>query len=521
MMIGKYTVVSKNTETGEESIKHEQNNLITDYGMNYFAQGSRTTTANAEWSVKDCGVWLKDFPDPSVTQVELPLDYVTGLLQNDIRTKFVFNYGNNPSESGNITFDDGKVCYIETTYTYTFDQGAIVGDMYGAYIGCADTYGTQTYINYSDPRMYPWMYDLKRSGGTYIYDHCFSIFSALKFKDAAGLPILLSVAPIEQIFIRYTLRRYLPKYVPPKVFNFETEAGTSHKCIIEPTYWDEDYNGYWSTYSSRNAFTKFKTTYADKYQSLTLYNPSGGSYSYPHNNDTISITVLPYTNYSYKQNIRYSFGINNYNQAIAKIDFFNSMGAMRATFTPPVPKNNTLATSFEMGWGWGREEDLITNFRSILFVNPNFATDLTGWVIPEVTSLINYTQNGKTAISLRTKNKTEVISQTLNLSAEILENRRVTLQYQTEGNLASLFSIKLDYLDSEGVSLATDTIDTSKEVITDINLTKYLQRDVPVAAITAQSVIVSYTLKTNNTDSAFISLTGTRMLLNNLTPIIG
>ena len=521
MIVGKYTVMSRNSETGEEVVRHVQDNLITDYGMNYFGSDAKTKTANAEWSLKDCGVWLKDFPDPTIQLEELRLDYLTGLLETEIRTKFVYNYNRNPYESGNITFDDGKVCYIETTYTYAFDQGAIVGDMYGAYIGCVDNYGTQAYINHSDPRMYPWLYAPNKVGATYIYDQVFSIFSALKFKDAEGLPKFLPVQPIEQIFINYTLRRYLPKYVPPKVFNFETEAGTSHICKIEPTYWDTDYYGYWNTYSYRNAFTKFKTSYADKYQSLTLYNPAGAGVSYPHTNDYMGISAVPYIPYSYKQNIIYSLSISCYNQPISKIDFYNSMGAMRATFTPPIPKDNTLATSFTMGWGWGRQEDLITNFVPIYLTNPKFTPDLTGWTIPEITSLITYNQREQTSVSLRVKDKVESLSQVLDVSQQILEDRRVTVQYKSEGNLASLDSIELEYLTAEDVSLVKDLVDTSGNNVSDNTYTKFIQRDVPVAGITAQKIKITLTLKTTNSDNAFISVTDVRLLLNNITPIRG
>lgn len=521
MITGKYAVVSKNIITGEEVVKHTQDNLITDYGMNYFGDGSKTKTANQAWSLKDCGVWLKDFADPTEKLEELRLDYLTGLLQNDIRTKFVYDHNSTPVESNNVLYDDGKVCYIETTNTYTFDQGAIVGDMYGAYIGCVDDYGTQAYINYNDQRMYPWLYSPNRTGATYIYDRVFSIFSALKFRDASGAPKVIPVEPIEQIFIKYTLRRYLPKYVAPKVFNFETEAGTTHSCKIEPTYWDNNYNGFWSSSSYRNAFSKFKTTYADKYEGVTVYNVAGTGSSYPQNNNNMGISVQTYIPYSYKQNIVYNLGIECYNQPIAKIDFYNSMGAMRATFTPPVPKNNTLATTFTLGWGWGREEDLITNFTEIPFINSDFNTDLSDWSLSETSPLIHYTEHEKSVVSLRVKNTIETLSQTLDVSSQILENRRITVQYKTEGSFSTLFNIVLTYLDSEDSVLIQDIVSTSSDNISNINDVKFIQKDVPLLGITAQKIKVTFTLKTNNTENAFISLTDLRFLLNNVTPIKG
>lgn len=528
MIVGKYTVMSRNTLTGEETVKHEQENLITDYGLNYFAEGSRTKTANASWELKDCGVWLKEFPEPSVLLEELPLKYLTGLLDSDIRTHFVYNHNTTPTSAySDVKYDDGEVCYTEATLTYTFNQGAIVGDMHGVYLGCVDAYGPNGYINYNDGRMYPWLYNKNSGGATYIYDHAFSIFSAIKFKDAEGLNTVIPVVPVEQIFIKYTLRRYLPKYVPPRKFNFTTEAGTSHVCTIEPRYWDANYNGsYYDNYNygdgtKRSAFSKFRTHNSETSQAVGIYTTDSSGTTATNGTGNISITTKGYTNYSYKQDVTYYLNIHYYNKPIKFIDFYNTMGSVRATFEPPLPKDNTLATTFDLGWGWGREEDLVTNFERVTVVNKDFETNLTGWTLEESSPLIHYVQSTVPSVSLRAKNKQAKISQVLDVSQTIIENRRVTCKFKLEGVSASLANITFTYLTTEDVVLATDVVNTSTTAITNIKTPQYIQRNVPVEAITAQKIKVTLNLSTNNSDSSYISVAGIDVLLNNVTAISG
>lgn len=527
MIQGKYTVMSRNTLTGEETIKHEQNNLITDYGLNYFADGSRTKTANASWELNHCGVWLKEFEEPSVLLEELPLKYLTGLLDSDIRTHFVYNHNTTPtSEYTDVTYDDGETCYVESTYTYTFSQGAIVGDMHGVYLGCANQYGPNGYINYNDGRMYPWLYGQNKSGATYIYDHAFSIFSAIKFKDEEGLNTVIPVVPVEQIFIKYTLRRYLPKYVPPRKFNFSTEAGTSHVCTIEPTYWDANYNGsyYGGNYgdtSRRSAFSKFRTHNSESYNAVYIHSPDGSSTTAINGTSNISISHRGYTNYSYKQDASYYMNIHFYNKPIDYINFYNTMGSVRATFVPPLPKDNTLATTFVLGWGWGREEDLVTNFEDVSVVNGNFETDLSGWTLEEDSPLIRYVQRDKPSVSLRTRNKQATISQVLDVSQTIIEDRRITCKFKLEGNVANLATIGFIYLSDEDVVLATDVVNTASKPIADNRVPQFVKRVVPKEAITAQKIKLVLTLSTTNSDSAYISVSDIEVILNNVSPIIG
>lgn len=49
-----------------------------------------------------------------------------------------------------------------------------------------------------------------------IYDHVYSIFSAIKLKNPDGSQKIIKVNKLDQLYIRYTLRKYMPKYVSAK-----------------------------------------------------------------------------------------------------------------------------------------------------------------------------------------------------------------------------------------------------------------------------------------------------------------
>ena len=92
-----------------------------------------------------------------------------------------------------------------------------------------------------DLRMYPWDYDSGSSEYRYVYDHVFSIFSAIQFKNEDGEPKTIPVTEIEQIFIKYTIRKYFPKYSPPKTFTITTSVGTTHDVIVRANWGDREY----------------------------------------------------------------------------------------------------------------------------------------------------------------------------------------------------------------------------------------------------------------------------------------
>lgn len=525
MVEGRYEIYGYNPSTGEEHLKHTQNNLITDYGLNYFGSGAKTKTSNSDWNINDCGVWLRDFPEPTVLLEEFPLKYLTAPLDEDFRTHFVYNHNRSPSTVDHKRFDDGENCYIETTIRYSFDQGAISGDMFGAYIGTANSYGSSAYINYRDPRMYPWLYNPKSTGATSIYDHAFSVFSALKFKNEEGESISIPVDPIEQIFINYTVRKYLPKYAAPKKFTFTTKQGTIHECKVKPRDWDSNYNGSsrsWSSYgydSARTAFRKFSPNYSETSSGFVVYDGNGSSIS--DSNSNIWMSVRGYVPYSFTQGVGYGLNIHAFNKPIAYADFYNTMGSVRAYFDPPIPKDNTLATSFSMSWGWGREEDLVLGFDKISLTNPNFSEDLTGWSVEDPSNIVPLTENGFSVASLRTRNTSETISQEIDLSSKILENRRITIKYRAVGSRASVQSIVLDYKDVEGVVLGASTIDCSKNSISNIENTLFEKCIIPEEYFTAQTIEMKINLSTENSADAYISITGLEFLINDMSEIVG
>lgn len=526
MVEGRYEIYGYNPTTGEEHLKHTQKNLITDYGLNYFGSGAKTKTSNSDWNITDCGVWLRDFPEPTTLLEELPLKYLTAPLDEDFRTHFVFNHNRDPSTVSHKRFDDGENCYIETTLKYSFDQGAISGDMFGAYIGTANSYGSRAYIKYSDPRMYPWQYNPDSTSSTYIYDHAFSVFSALKFKNEEGESISIPVDPIEQIFIHYTVRKYLPKYVAPKKFTFTTKQGTVHECKVKPRDWDSNYNGSdrnWTNSGydyARTAFRKFSPTYSETYLGFRVYNEDGSSNT-EWSNSNIGMGIKSYVPYSYTQEVWYSLNIHAFNKSIAYADFYNTMGSVRAYFDPPIPKDNTLATSFSMSWGWGREEDLVVGFDKINITNPNFSEGLAGWTVADSSEIQSFNEDEHPVASLRSRNTSETISQEIDLSSKILENRRITIKYRAKGNRASVQSIELDFKDVDNVVLGSSTIDCSGNSVSNIENTLFEKHTIPEEYFTAQTIEMKINLSTENSEDAYISVTGLEFLINDMTEIVG
>lgn len=516
MISAKYKIISLDTTTGIESLKHEQSNLITNYGMNYFANGSKTKTTKSDWSLNNCGVWLKDIENPTKLLEELPLLYATDDTSQDFRTTFIFNDDTSPTLISNVRFDDGKECYIESTYEYKFRQGVIKGSVYGVYLGCANSYGPGAYLKDSNNKMYPWYYNPAGTDSHWVYDHIFSIFSAIKFKNEEGLETPITVEPIEQIFIRYTLRKYLPKYISPKTFEFTTDAGTSHTCKVEPRYFDTEFNGSYYSSNERNAFTKF-SGYTENYNRAIVISPTNETLGNTSNSDRFYVSDAAYVNNSYKQSTNYTLNISGFNRPIKYMDYFNSMGSVRATFTPPIPKDNTLETYFNMSWSWGDKEDLKVDFIPLIVYNDNFETDLLGWDLDDASSLIWYEEEDTKGISLRVKNKIQNLSQTHDTSLLTLTNARITTQFKLKGNLGRLSNVKHEFLDEEGLVLATVTKATNNLAVNSFNNNLYTHVEVPVEGSLAKEIRTTFTLVTDNTDNSYITLTGIKISLSNMT----
>lgn len=521
-----YTLETRNIETGEVKVVHTQKNLITDYGLNYFGSGSKTTTANQNWTLNDCGVWLKDFPEPSIELAELKIPYRTGIETMENRTKFLHNVGNSGSSPsyGTSHYDDGQVCYMEETRTYTFPHKYLVGDMYGVYLGCFQQYGDSSYIKRDSLGTYPWLYNPKSTGHDYVYDHVFSVFSAIKFKDASGLSKSIPITEIEQLFIRYTLRRYLPKYAAPKKYSMTTSLGTSHEVTVEPRWWISNYAG---TTNSSNYYSPFRSytnsrTYSELgYESVVSFEGSGTYSNYD------NVGVFGYVKDSLKQASRFSYDLNDANGKIKHIDVSSNMGTMRVSFNPPVVKNNERKFNFVLEWTWGREEDLYINRDEIVLVNPNFETDLTGWTTQEGTLLVQNEISGKPTVYLSGTNKTEVISQELPLDSLLtLEDKRLSLTWEMASKNALIGDIMLEYKKPSEEELAPDELVHAQTITgimnnSSLELSKhYTHFRIPVEALGATKVEVKIKMRTNTSDP-FLALTNIQSFISNMTPVTG
>ena len=520
-----YEVCKKNTETGEISVVHTQKNLITDYGLNYFGNGAKTKTTNSNWTLNQCGVWLKDFADPTVELEELYIPYASGADDVDIRTKFLHNVNNNPwsPQYGVTRYDDGKECYLEQTYTYTFPHKYVVGDMYGIYLGCMNATGDYVRYPKNSLRVYPWEYDSNSNSYIYVYDHVFSIFSAIKFKDEDGQNTTIQIEEIEQLFIKYTLRQYLPKYTSPKEYEMTTSMGTTHRVIVEPTWWDERYhNGGNDNNNYRGPFTGYTNNYNTLYGSeLTLFYTDGGSDNY---NDYSSYNnydsyIRPYEDYTYKQATSYYLDLDTANKPIERIYLNNSMGKVRLTFDPPIDKTNERKFNLTFEWGWGRTEDLYVNRGEVVVRNNNFEIDLSEWDLTENSELIYQNLNDKSSVYLSGISKTESISQVLDLTPFILENRRLTVAYESASYYGDLSSFTLEYMNELDEVIHTQDITSLSDENTEAFSKLYKHFNIPEEAYTAQKVNLKLNLETGNRDNSYIAVTNIEVLITNMTPI--
>lgn len=523
MLQAKYEVWSKNTETGEELLKHTQSNLITDYGLNYFGSGSRTKTTNSDWGLNSCGIWLKEFPTPSKDLTELFVPYASGANDLDVRTKFKHNVDQGPSLEGPVRyFDDGEIAYREETLVYPFRHKYIVGDMYGIYLGCFNSTGNQGYYLRKDLRMYPWDYDPNSSEYRYVYDHVFSIFSAIQFKNEDGEPKTIPVTDIEQIFIKYTIRKYFPKYSPPKTFKITTSVGTSHDVIVRANWGDREYISREHNTNSRRATQRFSPEYYDSSQTwsvITLTSSDGTSTNYTNGSGDFSYQVKPYVNNSYKQSTQYFFNLNAFNKPIKTIQAGNSMGAIVLEITPPIEKTNEKTLNFALEWGWGREEDIIVNFLNLVLKNPKFEIDLSDWNLINPDNIVRNTLDNYTTLFFSGASKTSSLSQTVELSNTSLQNKRIHFKWKQKNSGASIKGIKIEYIDADGGVLDTQILTDMKDLYYSTFTNTYSIANVSTKGLQAQSLKITYDLASNSSTSAYLAITDLEILLSNMTAL--
>ena len=519
-----YTVKSKNLETGNIKTLHTQRNLITDYGLNYFGSGSTTKTSKSAWSLNNCAIWMQDFDEPTVQLEELIVPYKSGIPLLDIRTKFLHNVGDSgwSPQYSVYGFDDGLTCYSEQTRTYTFPHKYIVGDMYGIYLGCFDEFGDYAYFPQNDPRVYPWTYQANSNSSTYTKDHVFSIFSAIKFKDpVTKLPKSIPVAEIEQIFIEYTLRRYLPKYTKPKVYKMTSSMNTEHTVTVQPkwdtsTYFNptQDVNNY------RSPFAKFDTYY--QYMDVPtnqVHYSDGTSESFYDHTSNFSRSVLPYKNNSYRQGCRYYYDLNAANKKIKNITVGCNMGTMHVTFDPPIEKTIERKFNFALEWNWATGDVLQISRDPLAVSNSMFDIDLSDWILEEPTGIIRNELNAVPALYLSGVNKTNTFSQDIDLSEHILTNRRLTILWDSAKKGSSVQELLLEYKDENDLVIHTQNV---TNIFSEDSLTfkrSYSQFMIDALAVTGQKVNVKFKLKTGAPADSFIAVNNIQMYITNMTPI--
>lgn len=517
MFQGFYEICTKNMETGEVSVKHTQKNIITDYGLNYFSPNARTKTSNNYWSIDHCGVWLKNFDDPNPSLEELVVPYLTGNQDDELRDKFRHTTTMSDPHYNYTIYDDGKTYYMESTLTYTFRHKYIVGDIYGVYIGRFDSFGRGEYIYDSSPSTYPWTYDKKSSSGTHVYDHVFSIFSALKFKNNGGDNISIPVSEIEQLFIRYTVRQYFPKYARPSEGTFETEMGTTHKVTCEPIWWSDNYAGTDYSRTSVQKLSNNSNNHAHSVADLYYENTKEWDRYFSHSS-YFSHGLDNYTPNSLTQSSWVHFDLRSGNGTIKHADLASTMGYARLTFDPPIEKNNERKLTLRMNWRWGRF-DIDSSTQELVVKNPRFETDLSEWVLKDSSELVRNEFEGKGSIYLSGSSKIDSFSQILDLSENMMEHRRIGIFWEQKSKDAKVSSIKVEYMEETDDILTTQTFDKLSDSNAENFEKRYYLFRVPTEAVTAQRARVIFNLSTGRDSTSFIAISNITSTITDMTPI--
>lgn len=522
---GRYEIQILRHETGELETVHEQDNLITDYGLNFFGVNSKTITTKSEWDLNRCAVWLKDFPDPTTSLTEKFLPYKSTPSFED---KHYFKHGDSERDYNNSYYDDGEICYAETTRSYRFGQGYIVGDVYGVYLGCLDLYDTNSYkyvVNSNREETYPW----SPNDNNYqnIYDHVYSIFSAIRLKNPDGSQKIIKVNKLDQLYIRYTLRKYMPKYVSAKSTVINTSRGTRHTVTVQPQWWERNYAPTAGNQSYPiNTFQKITNNYV--YTNLSaeirIQDINGSEFfSRPYSYDNYSSSASPYVNNSYRQRFNYYINFYTANKNISYVYLGSNFGVMQLKIDPPIEKTDERDFSLSLEWSWGRDGDLYINRDSLVVVNNNFTDpDLSAWNLNKPTMQTVTERGDKKALTFlsNVQNDTATATTSVDLSAFDLTNTLLNIMWKQSGYGEAVQDVKLTYKAENGDVLATKNLDIPNQGDTD-NVTfisNYAITDTPIAALTAATVEITFVQRVYKFPVNVSAITDIKVKLTNNTP---
>ena len=275
-------------------------NLITDLGLNRWGTGA---------IVQYCGVG---------TGTAQPLVTDTGL-----QTPLAFSP---PSTSSTTSVSSGSAPYtITANRTFTFAQGAVVGNISEVTVGWAGTNG--------------------------------SAWSHARIKDGGGVDTTITVTAIEQLSVTYLMKLNVPMtdvVTTPTIGGVLTTATLRAANATSAQAWT-DYTGGPGVFFD----SMFISTMGSTYKTITAYDgaigvitglPSGGT------SGGSWASAAAYSNNSLYFDQTYSFSTTQGNLAggIGAVNVRIPVGSYQIGFVPAIAKDNTKTLSLTIRTSWGR-----------------------------------------------------------------------------------------------------------------------------------------------------------------------
>jgi hypothetical protein len=291
---GFYKIEAKQPDGTVRMLADWFDNLITDIGLNRLGTGPivsacRVGTGTAQPAVTD-------------TDLQAPL-------------------ASTSTVSAANTAQSTAPYYTTVTWTCTFAQGAVVGNISEVGVGWAT------------------------SGST--------LWSRARIKDGGGVDTTITVTAIEQLTVSYQLRWVVPTAdvtgsttIGGVATNWTLRAGTATNGV----WGREGVNGSWFYQTGVLGSSPMGRCWMyDGAISAVTAAPSGSQSA------AVSITTNTYTNNSlYKDAIaNFPIGAITATSSTRSAYFDSTHGAWQIEFTPPIAKDNTktLALTFRLSWG--------------------------------------------------------------------------------------------------------------------------------------------------------------------------
>lgn len=176
------------------------------------------------------------------------------------------------------------------------------------------------------------------------------LFSRALIKDGGGVPTTVTILSDETLDVIYELRVYVPAdVVGTCVISGVTYNTVMRACKLNSSsYW-----GFGLLWAQGMATPNMSsTTNAFGVGALgTVLTDPGGTFL---NNATSTAAVGSYVNNSYERVYRNTYGLSDGAVPFGAMTFLSRMGAYKASFDPPIPKDTTKILTIDWKISWAR-----------------------------------------------------------------------------------------------------------------------------------------------------------------------